>query len=281
MTPPSEGTITVGLEEQVVEIGFNNQFSSDLVHFLFQDLSLQNSIPPKAKFDVVAAGNKPTLSLWQDDKRLYFGDSLYKLAYILINEVIYHCVRNNKTHLAIHAGSVCKDNQGVLFPGNSGAGKSSLTAWLTTKGCGYLSDELVLLSTSGRITPFTRPISFKASNLNLIPTITRPDHEHIIADDHGAMVPHRLLNADFSIVSPDTTLIIFPRFRQNHENHMQEISPAKSCKMLMESCVNARNFANIGIPTISRLTKNCRSHTLTFGQFEGLDEMILEKLSEN
>ncbi len=274
MPTTSEDCIKIGLESQAVEIGYNNSLSFDLVDFLFQDLPRPLEVSPHARFDVVAAGRKPMLSLWQGERRYYFGESRYQLAYILVNEVVYHCIAKNGTQHAIHAGAIHDGTKGVIFPGKSGAGKSTLTAWLLTRGFGYLSDELIMLSADGRITPFTRPVSFKTSHLRLFPEILDDQQESIISDEQGTMVPHRLFNSKFSAENPFLTTIVFPEYRENCATTVEELSPAKSCQMLLESYVNARNLSGLGISSLSSLVKKSKSYKLVYGGFDGLEETM-------
>lgn len=221
------------------------------------------------------------LSLWKGDKRFYFGQSRYRLAYILVNEVIYHCITENRTHHAIHAGAVRYGTNSIILPGNSGSGKSTLTAWLITHGFQYLTDELILLSDKGRIIPFTRPISFKDEQivLSLFPQTLKTNMEQIVSDENGAMIPHRLLNPDFSQTKSTVTHVIFPEFQKGAQTDLYEISPAKSCMMLLKSHVNARNLSGLGISRLSRLVKHCQSFKLIYGGFEGLDKILPPLLS--
>ncbi|MEO9240184.1 MAG: hypothetical protein ABI418_19075, partial [Jatrophihabitantaceae bacterium] len=61
--------------------------------------------------------------------------------------------------LCIHAGVVLGRAGVLAFPGQSGLGKSTLTAALVRAGFGYLSDEtLALQRRTGRVARFARPL---------------------------------------------------------------------------------------------------------------------------
>lgn len=56
------------------------------------------------------------------------------------------------------------------------------------------------------------------------------------------MIPHRLVNSQFSSVEPMMSQIIFPQYQEGSTLNLDEISPAKSCLYLMQSHVNARSL---------------------------------------
>jgi hypothetical protein len=61
--------------------------------------------------------------------------------------------------LLFHAGAVERDGAAVLFPGESGTGKSTTVAACVRRGLGYLTDEMVALDFgSGDVRGWPRPI---------------------------------------------------------------------------------------------------------------------------
>ena len=62
----------------------------------------------------------------------------------------------------MHAGAVSRDGIGLVFPGQSGSGKSVLTMSLLLQGYRYLSDELAVIDpASGELHPFPKPFGIK------------------------------------------------------------------------------------------------------------------------
>ncbi|RIQ13683.1 hypothetical protein [Jiangella rhizosphaerae] len=61
--------------------------------------------------------------------------------------------------LLFHAGAVERDGAAVLFPGESGTGKSTTVAACVRRGLGYLTDEMVALDLdTGAVRGWPRPI---------------------------------------------------------------------------------------------------------------------------
>lgn len=63
----------------------------------------------------------------------------------------------------IHAGAVEWRNVGVVIPGSSRAGKSTLVQALLLQGASYLSDEYAVLDDQGRVHPYTKPLSIRGA----------------------------------------------------------------------------------------------------------------------
>ncbi len=147
---------TIGFCGQYITINCYGSQAEDVIEFLFSDLMVEdNRVEPEVVYDVMAVGKQPMMSLWNGEKKLYFGECLHSLADIMVNNVIYYSIINNDIGHAIHAAAISCGDKGVLFPGNSGSGKSTLVAWLASRGYNYLTDELTVLSSDDhRIIPF-------------------------------------------------------------------------------------------------------------------------------
>lgn len=270
----ASGSYLINYGGHAVEIGFNNADAANLIQYLVKDLDLVSTATPESRLDVVASGPKPMLSLWENEKRIYFGDSHYRLAEILVNEVIYRLVNNNRKQHALHAGAVTSNGHGIILPAQSGKGKSTLTGWLISRGYRYLTDELVLLSDSGQIEPFTRPISFKTTGSGFVPSYLEQITKPLLVGEHGMMVPHRVINNEYEKNSAKVERIIFPEFREGTAVEIEEISPTRSCHRLLESHVNGRNFSGLGISGLANIVRECRSFNIHYSRFESLEQFF-------
>ncbi len=278
MSPHSAGLIAVDLDGQRIEIGYTGEPARDIVHFLFADLTaVPEERPAFARYDVIASGPLPMLSLWDGEKRLYFGQSAHRLAYMLMNEVVYRFITGNRRSLAIHAGAVHGRGCGLLLPGGSGSGKSSLTAWLLGQGLAYLTDELALLDGDGRIVAMPRPLSFKQEAH--LPWLDRCDATgKILRDEAGVMLPHRLLNPDYQPARPALTHLLFPAFQKGATPRLTPLTPAQSMVHLLPMLLNSDNFERRGIARLSMLIRRCTSFRLEFGSFDGLAALLAAHL---
>ena len=75
----------------------------------------------------------------------------------------------NSPLLCVHAGVVAGPHGTIVIPGESGHGKTTLTAALVQAGAGYLSDEVLALDrSSAAVIPFPRPLALDGRSLKLL-----------------------------------------------------------------------------------------------------------------
>jgi hypothetical protein len=267
-----------GFGDQAFEIVCNNTDAYNIAEFLFLDFLGTTLATNTTCYKVILSKSGSTWSLFNDESCLYSGTSRYQLAYTLMNEVIFHCINTNTSQHALHAGAVFKDDMCILLPGNSGKGKSTLTAWLISSGFQYLTDELVFISDNGHLTPLTRPISLKVDASHYSWPLPAKYDGEIISSEEGSMIPHRFLNPDFTAKQPTVTHILFPDFQGDAKLVFDEITPARSCLHLIQSHVNARNLPDHGVPALANVVKKCKTYKLTYGSFDDLAPVFHERL---
>lgn len=274
MNSAKHGVYRVGVYQTDVEVTYNTQEAHDLLNFLFGDMKSSGGTVSARSFDVVMAGRPTRMSLWEQEKQIYFGQCKQTLAHLLINEVIYEGIVGNHQHLALHGGAVVKAGQGILLPGKSGSGKSSLTAWLVGKGFTYLTDELVLLAGDGTILPFTRPLSLKFPASNLLVDIFRLERNELLTGPQGTMIPYRLLNDADRETLPTLHTIIFPTFVADGDGELTKISHARCCLRLLETYVNARDHADHGFSRLAGLIRGVDAYELRYSSFDDLPRLL-------
>ncbi len=270
----NSSVFSTGFGDQLFEIDCNSDDAYSIAEFLFCDFPGAVHQTGAKQYSITVSDSNPSLSLKEGDKVLYRGESRYLLAYTLMNEVIFHCISDNESHHALHAGAVCKGERCIILPGKSGNGKSTLTSWLVKNGFHYLTDELVFLDSTAHVLPMTRPISLKVTPTHESWLLPEYYSKNIISGEEGSMIPHRLLNPDFTVRQPQLTDVIFPEFKPDVEPCLQQLSPGKSSLYLLQSHVNARNLSGHGVSELASIVRRCRSFTLTYGSFSELEELI-------
>lgn len=81
----------------------------------------------------------------------------------LASQIEYAVAEWSEKYVFVHAGVVVVDQQALVFPGESHAGKSTLIAALVKEGATYFSDEYAVVDSSGMILPFARRIALRNS----------------------------------------------------------------------------------------------------------------------
>jgi hypothetical protein len=80
---------------------------------------------------------------------------------ILESDLEHYVAEMARRRVFVHAGVVGWKGLGVLIPGRSFAGKSTLVAELVRAGATYYSDEYAVLNSHGRVHPFARPLGIR------------------------------------------------------------------------------------------------------------------------
>lgn len=278
MNKRNTGTYRVGLFGVTVEIDYNSNEAWQLINFLFKDLPHEKALVSNRRFDLIMAGSPTRMSLWQDEKQLYFGKSKHALAYILINEMIYECITNSVRDQALHAAALVFKGKGILLPGKSGSGKSSLAAWLTSRGHTYLTDELVLVSSRGIMRAFTRPLSLAQKSIAALSLHMPLNQAECLIGRWGTMVPHRCLNPQWSGSTPRLAYIVFPHYKHHQPTTITKLTSAQSCLKLMSCYVNARSFNEHGFSELAGLARTAVSYELQFGRFSDVEDVLEQHL---
>ncbi len=262
-----------------VAVEFMHPEASDLLAFLFSDLSGEAGAKSKATFliEKEEASGHDNWKLSRDGESLYTGECVAGLGVMLMGDVLHHLICDNRQRLAIHAGLVSDDNGSILIPGTSGAGKTSVTTWLMTCGMHYHTDELVTIDLSTGVTnAFTRPLNVKTRGVPAIQSIVdlEANREQIKSSPEVTMVPHRLVNPDFKMDLPDIKCIIFPKFVRDSDPELTRLTGAEAGLELMRSNVIARNLPTHGFNEVTRLVRNIPAYRVHYRHYDDLSALI-------
>jgi hypothetical protein len=94
-----------------------------------------------------------------------------ELATKLINAIDEAVIRRMTKLYAVHAGAVLIGGRGLLLPGKTHAGKSSLVAELLHRGARYFSDEYALIDSGGRVHSYPRPLLLRNGTPKQFPVL--------------------------------------------------------------------------------------------------------------
>lgn len=101
----------------------------------------------------------------EQDGRLEGLDHVPEYIAPYFNSLIRSTVAENAAdRLFIHAGAVSWKGKGIVFPGTSFVGKSTLVAELLRHGAEYFSDDYAIFDTEGKLYPFPRILSMRADD---------------------------------------------------------------------------------------------------------------------
>ncbi|MBN1177926.1 MAG: hypothetical protein JXD18_01860 [Anaerolineae bacterium] len=260
-----------------VSIEFQGQRATRIVDFLWQYTPADSATVPVAHYRLLAEGADDALSLYRGTELLRQSASEASIANLLMGDVCYNLAYHSTGGLLFHAGGVSWQGQGIILPGTMGAGKTTLTAWLLTRGFDYLTDEMVYVPDgASHVSGIARPLNVKSTARSAlrqhVDYASRPDHVYTAAGSD--LISPALFRSDRTVLTPPLTLIIFPRYQARGGLTLAPLSKAQTGLALMECLVNARNLPNYGMIEIARLAKAAPAYTLTYGGFGQLSNQI-------
>ncbi|MCI8554841.1 MAG: hypothetical protein HFJ80_07860 [Clostridiales bacterium] len=86
-----------------------------------------------------------------------------------IHHLLLERRRDNDQVIAFHGAAVEWRGKAIILLAATGAGKTTLTSYLTGKGMGYLTDDCVLVGrTEPIVYPFTTPLQLRAGGLEVL-----------------------------------------------------------------------------------------------------------------
>jgi len=214
------------------------------------------------------------LALFQGRRRLTASDDRGWLADQLLRGVCTALADGASAAPVFHAAALSWQARGVIFPGGTAAGKSTLAGWLALQGLAYHSDELVAVWADGpALCGLPRPLSLKGASLRLF--APRLDFSApgagIMVTPHGAMVAPSMLRGSGPGPAP-LARIIFTSYRADSDCSFQPLSPARAAVRLMGCLVNARNLPDHGLADTVRLAERIPAYQLIYGGCAQLSE---------
>ena len=264
-----------------VVVNYDGSAAKSVVDFLYHDIPA----PQSGDDDVVLAVASPEaeqFTMSRNGKELYSGQSPGELANLLVGETIYNLADRSRGGLVFHAGAVSRHGAGVLLPGKTGAGKTTLTAWLVARGLNYLTDELIYIETgASRFDAFTRPLNVKSAALPLLQdefAIDPAEYGSLVCQQ-ATLVPHRALNAQQHREQPSLRLVVFPEYVRDASFRVERLSAAQIGFRLMGCLVNARNLAGHGFDEVARLSRAVAAYSLQYSCFAQIENDLLEILN--
>jgi hypothetical protein len=283
----AEYLITFADFSVTVRYGVSNKKILPFLNLLFTDLCQPAACPVVKVLELTQDGANDQYRLTSSEELLFSGQLGVHCAAVLFDQVIFNLLKDKKHGVALHAGAVTAAGKTLILPGLSGSGKSNMTAWLTRNGFSYLTDELIFLTDDdyGRIIPFTRPVCIKADAVAQVKKLLKQEQlSAVLEDRYGMVVPHRLLNPDFSPETAPPALILFPKYQAGSPLEMEQLSPALVSSILMTSDVNGRNLEDHGFRQLAALARTVPAFQVTYGSFSGFSqpmEQLMGQLSSS
>ena len=150
--------VVLSLEDQAVLVRYPESLREDL-RTLLGDCTNGTVREAASTIVVEEDGDSHRYILHPDGRTKLSGLDKASCLYALLGEIGHSLIDNLSAGVALHAGAVSRQGLGIVIPGASGSGKSSLTAWFIDNGFDYLTDEIVVFGSDvPHFTAFGRPL---------------------------------------------------------------------------------------------------------------------------
>jgi hypothetical protein len=266
----------VSFAQRTIAIEYEGPRAAAVVDFLYRHIPDQGDTPPHTVYRLVASDESGRLALYRDGALACTEESLGTLAEFLLGDSCYHLAKESRGGLLFHAGAVACQGKGILLPGKMEAGKTTLVAWLTSRGLGYLTDEMVFVGQdTSTIQALTRPLNLKRPARSAMEGYLDFEADDILRSPHSYLIPPERLGRVESKNEPPVKLILFPSYVPASDFAPRPLSKAQAGLALMQCLVNARNLPNHGLSEIARLAQMAPAYRVTYASFEQLEAWIV------
>jgi hypothetical protein len=210
--------------------------------------------------DYALCHRRSSFDLHSDDALICSNPDLQALGDAFENHAKLQTACHAKDRLFVHAGVVSWQDRGIVIPGRSRAGKSTLVKALVDEGARYYSDEFALLDRDGRVHPYAIPLSIRAAD-------TQP----------GARLPAEALGAPAADAPVPVRLIAVTEYRAGA--HWQRVlSSGEALLALMDNTVIARAAPARTMPILRETVLTARALQSHRGEARGVARALLAVL---
>jgi hypothetical protein len=261
-----------------VQVKCRGEKAAEIFDFLYKDLPPYEGPAPHVVLTVRAEPELQKLIIRVGKAVYYRGDSFGRLASALLGRTMFHLADKSQGGLMLHAAAVTCAGRCILLPGKTGSGKSTLVSWLTTRGLGYLTDELVYIPFGSQdVQPFARPLNIKPSGRGVLEPMIL-DFEavksQLLDSPEVTLVPRSALGQRGTIQTSRLAAIVFPKFTAGGAFRAEAINRARTGIGLMGCLLNARNLPEHGFTDVTSLVRNVPGYRLEYGSFSQLEGWV-------
>lgn len=237
------------------------------VRDVFRDLLVERARSAPVVFEVLDHGTTSPSHPWSVSRDGEQRQSALKDSYV-VTYVLWEVTRllferlGDRVHL--HGAALVHDGDVVVLAGRSHAGKSTLAAWLTHRGWGFLTDEAALVEPETLVVaPFWRPINVRRPG----PLDALLSHWVSHPVDGEVLVPASAIGTLAS--AAPLRALAFPSFTTEEQVGISPMSPGAALLELTQHFPGLVAGGRAGFRRLARLVEGVPAFML---QFHDLDD---------
>jgi hypothetical protein len=184
--------------------------------------------------------------------------------------------------VAVHAGAVELGGRGIVLCGASHNGKSTLTAWLTAHGWGFLTDELVTLQEPGHaedwLAPYHRPVGLRRGGpIEPFMDATRAEWEPFAADEW--VVPASLLGHGRLVERATFDAFVLPKYTPGAPTALLPIGPDEALLGICDQAPGLSLHGRVAFQRLAEWVRRVPSYRLIVDNLPEATRLLTEVLS--
>lgn len=272
---------------------------NDQIQRLLRSFSMTRGCPQNPDLILSFVGSLPTQNsdcgptyVYRNDEQVGTAEETWQLFRLLEWQLDIFLADKVQNYFLLHAGAVAKDGTGLILPGLTGNGKSSLTMALLLQGCRYLSDELAVIDpVTAELWAFPKPFSLKEPSL-FPDLVGRPDlwlgpesaalnlRQQIDRNDRPVWYIHPEDVRPQAIAFGPTPLryIFFPQYEPETTPQLRPLTPNEAMRKLLENSVNFSSFGQGGLHLLARLAREAQCFAVIVNGPELTAQLIKQTL---
>lgn len=184
-----------------------------------------------------------------------------------IGEVNNLAVASASGDLVLHAGAVSIGGLGVVLPGGSNHGKSTLTTALVMDGFSYLTDEAAAIDADLHIRPFAKSVALDPGSFPLFPDLS-PGEE---VEGLARAMASREWHVDPARIGPSSgpapvVAVICPQWRAGAATRISPVEPLEALHLLLGDTFDFAVGGQSVFARLARLVETVPVVKLSYGE---------------
>jgi hypothetical protein len=199
------------------------------------------------------------------EERFAQPQGLDEIAAALESSVNLFVAEHAPDRVFLHSGCVAWEGRGILVPGRSFSGKSTLVAAFLEAGATYYSDEYAVLDERGLVYPFPRLLSIRRRDGAL------PDK-----------VSHEAYSAEVGEAPVEVACVVHTTFddeRAGRPWRPRRLTPGRMTLALLDNAVPARNRPDATLRAIRRVAERALGFAGARGESETVVRYVLSRIT--
>jgi hypothetical protein len=261
-----------------IRLDLRGRRAREIGEFLYRDMDDCEEDALQATFQVEDDPASDSVTVRRDEIVCHRGNSLANVARALQEATSYALAAGSVSGLLFHAAAVSRNERVLLFPGKSGAGKTTVTARLVAQGFRYLTDELVFVPDGARsVRALPRPLNVKSSGRAAAARDidSGAGWRTLVSPVAMLLQPPASQTGSSSDIAA-LSAVVFPRFRRAEAARLTPLSPAECGLRLMACLINARNLPAHGFPDVSEIARRTPSYDLVYSDVDQVRPQMAE-----